>query len=96
MNLRSGGNRKCHELRGVLAPAVPVKTLKVVKVMMTTGANGNQIVYLVLVAQALIRQVVDVLRRLLTHDTQPAVNLQPFSPFRCPCLAVDVAGIVAR
>lgn len=96
MNLRSGGNRKCHELRGVLAPAIPMETLKVVKVMVTTGANRNQIVYLVFVTQALIRQVVDVLRRLLAHDAQPAINLQPFSPLRCPCLAADIAGIVAR
>lgn len=80
----------------MLAPAIPMETLKVVKVMMTTRANRNQIVYLVFVTQALIRQVVDVLRRLLAHDTQPAINLQPFSPLRCPCLAADVAGIVAR
>lgn len=96
MNLRSGGYREitCVQFCGVLTPAIPMITLKVIEMMMTTRANRNQIVLCILVAKTLIRQVMNMLGGFLAHDAQPAINLQPLGPLCLPCCGCDVLVIV--
>lgn len=96
MNLRSGGYREIDLLRLQCSgtPQVTMITLQVIEMVMTTGANRNQIVNLVFVAQPFIGQVVDMLRRLFAHDAQPAINLQPLGAFGLPCCGFQVFLIV--